>query len=481
LLEQADVVLHDALSHPALLDYCERAEIRDVGKRFGQRSPPQQFITDQLIELARAGKRVVRLKGGDPYLFARGAEEALSLVAAGIPFEVVPGLSSPVATAAYAGIPLTHRDLSSSVTFITGSDREGKQWSPGAWEKLATATDTICVLMGMRRIEEIVRAIVAGGRDPGCPCAVVQWGARPEQRVVTAPLRDIAARCRGEGVTNPAVIIIGSVVELRGELRFFDNQPLFGRRVLVPRASHQAGATARALRWRAAQPISFPVIEIAPPPDSAALARAARAAGEYDWIVFTSANGVERFFQALVAEGLDARALGRARVAAIGPKTAAELEPYGIKADLTAREFVGEALAAELVQRGSPGRVLLPRALVAREELPELLRARGFQVDVVAAYETRPVGSARSDELAGWLRAGGLDAILFTSTSTVTNLVATLGADAPALLASVTLASIGPITTGALERAGLCADVQAEVYTVEGLLDALEQHFRAAG
>jgi uroporphyrinogen III methyltransferase/synthase len=237
-LGQADVVLYDALSHPALLDACRAdAELRNVGKRGGSVSPSQAWITEQLIELARAGRCEVRLKGGDPMLFARGAEEAEDLAAAGIPFEIVPGLSSPVAAAAYAGIALTHRDLSSSVTFITGSDKAGVDWTPDAWRRIATATETLCVLMGMRRIDEITAALVSGGRPPETPAAVIQWGARPEQRVLVSTLGAIAADTRREGLSNPAVIVVGDVVSLREKIRWYDRKPLFGKRILVPRAA----------------------------------------------------------------------------------------------------------------------------------------------------------------------------------------------------------------------------------------------------
>ncbi|HEX3774993.1 MAG TPA: uroporphyrinogen-III C-methyltransferase, partial [Polyangiaceae bacterium] len=248
VLSHADAVLYDALAHPALLEACPNADKRNVGKRYGQESASQSAINAELIELAREGKQVVRLKGGDPLLFARGAEELAALREAGIEFEIVPAVSSPVAAAAFSGIPLTHRDLSSSVTFITGSDREGKEWSPESWLKLATATDTICILMGMRRIEQIMQAIIAGGRDPETPAAVVQWAGRPEQRVVAGTAADIAARARAERITNPAVIIVGEVVTLREQLRWFDSRPLFGKSLLVPRPLAQGAATAAAIR-----------------------------------------------------------------------------------------------------------------------------------------------------------------------------------------------------------------------------------------
>lgn len=473
-LSRADVVLHDALAHPALLEACKGAELRNVGKRYGEPSSKQDEINQQLIELARAGKRVVRLKGGDPFLFARGSEEALALARAGIPFEIVPGVSSPVAASAYAGIPLTHRALSSSVTFITGSDRAGKEWSPEAWRKLATATDTICVLMGMWRIEAITAAIIEGGRDPNTPAAVVQWGARPEQRVVTGPLSQIAELVRQAGLTNPAVILVGEVVGLREAVRWYDAWPLFGKRVLVPRAAEQAGATAEALRDRGAEPLVIPAIEIADPPDPNALSEAVERLASYDWVLCTSANGVSRLFAAIQQRGRDARAFGAARVGAIGPKTALAFERYGIKPDAVADEFVGEDLARVVLERGAR-RVLLVRALVAREALPEALRRAGVTVDVVPAYQTLP--GRTPERLREALSSGQVDAVLFTSSSTVDNVCSALGDEAQALLSRVTVASIGPITTKRLEARGITPAVTASVYTIEGLLDALAQHF----
>ncbi len=474
LLRAADVVLYDALAHPALLDECRSdALLRDVGKRYGQDSPSQDAINRELIEHALAGKRVVRLKGGDPFLFARGSEEAEALAAAGVVFEVVPGVTSPVAAAAYAGVSLTHRELSSSVTFITGSDRAGVEWSAEAWKKLATATDTICVLMGMRRIEQIAQAIIDGGRSPSTPALVVMWGTRPEQRVVSAPLERIAAKAREAGIKNPAVIVVGEVASLREKLRWFDARPLFGKRVLVPRPAKQASLTARAIRLRGAEPVVFPLIEIVDPPDPDALLSAASDTGSYDWVVFTSANGVERFFAALSSLGRDARAFGAAQIGVIGPKTAAALASRGIEADLIAEAYVGESLADALIERGAK-RVLVPRALEAREVLPAMLAARGIAVDVVAAYETKRLSSERASELVRLFESGGIDVALFTSSSTVTALTDALGARAVELLARVTVASIGPITSQALERAGVRVNVTAASYTVEGLLAALE-------
>ncbi|HEY2405830.1 MAG TPA: uroporphyrinogen-III C-methyltransferase [Polyangiaceae bacterium] len=471
VLRAADTVLYDALAHPALLDACPNAEMRDVGKRYAEESTSQRAINEELVALARQGKQVVRLKGGDPLMFARGAEEALALAEAGIPFEIVPGVSSPVATSAYSGISLTHRELSSSVTFITGSDRAGVEWSPESWQKLATATDTICVLMGMRRIEQIMQAIVAGGRDPNTPAAVIQWGARPEQRVVTATVATIAQRVRAENVTNPAVIVVGDVVKLRDKLRWYDNQPLFGKSLLVPRPAAQGRATAASIRARGARPVLLPAIQIRDPDDAAPLARAVNELTSYDWVLFTSANGVERFLAAVSRVGRDARAFGALKIAVIGPKTAAALKPFGLVPDVVAVQSVGEGLARAVLERGIAGRVLLPRALVARDELPRLLREAGVELDVVTAYQT--VHTETAQALRAAFEERRVDAALFTSSSTVTAVLDALGDAGTSLLSQVTIASIGPVTTSTLSELGIRVDVSAESSTIEGLLDAL--------
>ncbi len=477
VLSRADVVLYDALAHPALLEHCPAAELRNVGKRYGEDSAAQDAIIAQMIELAGQGKRVVRLKGGDPLMFARGAEEALALAEAGVKFEIVPGVSSPVAASAYAGISLTHRELSSSVTFITGSDRAGQDWSPESWKKLATATDTICVLMGMRRIKEITQAIIDGGRAPSTPAAVIHWGARPEQRVVTAALDQIAAAAAEAGLKNPSIIVVGEVVTLRDKLSWYDSRPLSGKRVVIPRAVEQARDTAAALRERGAQPVILPMIEIAPAPDAARLSRAAAEMLRYDWVLFTSANAVELLRLELTRVGADARAFGAAKVGVVGPKTADALLRLGIKADVVAQEFVGEGLAQAVLAAGVPRRVLLLRAAAARDVLPDALRAQGSEVDVVVAYENKPLKSSGA-ELSQRIEAATADAILFTSSSTVSSTLDALGPNGCDLLSRIALCSIGPVTTRALESVGLTPTLQASVYTVEGLLDALEAHYQ---
>ncbi len=478
VLSRADAVLYDALAHPALLEACPNADKRNVGKRYGQDSALQGMINAELIALARAGKCVVRLKGGDPLLFARGAEELQALHEANIPFEIVPGVPSALAASAYAGIPLTHRDLSSSVTFITGSDREGKEWSPESWLKLATATDTICIFMGMRRIEDIMRAIVQGGRSAETPAAVVQWAARAEQRVVSGTVTTIAALARAENISNPAVIVVGEVVPLRAELRWFDNRPLFGKTLLVPRPAEQGRATAAAIRARGASARLLPAIEIREPADAQPLARAIAELASFEWVLFTSANGVTRFTAALTRAGLDARAFGTAKIGAIGPKTAAALAGFGLRADVIADEFIGEGLARAVLAQGVPKRVLLARALVARDALPELLRQAGSQVSVVPVYET--VSADCGEALRAHFEKREIDVALFTSSSTVNAVVDTLGARAAELLSQVTVASIGPITSQTLKERGMRVDIEATQFTIDGLLDALERFFTPA-
>jgi uroporphyrinogen III methyltransferase/synthase len=470
-----DVVLYDALAHPALLSYLRPGAAAEfVGKRGGEESEPQESITRRLLELAREGKIVGRLKGGDPLLFARGAEEAQALAEQGVPFEIVPGIPSPVAVAAYAGIPLTHRDLASSVLFLTGTPRAGAGPDGHDWRRLATRAGTICVLMGMRRLREIADSLIENGRPPETPTAVVQWGARPEQRTVVAPLRDIADRVEQERIGSPALVIIGPVVALREQLRWFDNRPLFGKRVLVTRAREQASVLSRRLREEGAAPVEVPTITLHPSPDPERLARAAREVRSYDWLALTSPNGVARFFEALDAQDLDARALGDVRVAAVGPGTAAALRERGIKADLVPKEFHGEALAEALLAASQGPRVLLPRALVARDVFPERIRAAGGEVDVVAAYETRAPGEETRGRLRELFRERAIDLVTLTSSSTVTNLLDLLGDEGPALLEGVTLASIGPITTATAEKAGLQVAITAASSTLEGLLEAMK-------
>jgi uroporphyrinogen III methyltransferase/synthase len=483
-LALADVVLYDALVHPALLAYAEGAELRNVGKRYGEESYSQEAINAELVKLAGEGRVVVRLKGGDPMLFARGAEEVEALARAKIPFEIIPGVPSPSGAAAYAGVSLTHRDLSSSVAFITGTESPGKERTAHDWSKLATATQTLCVIMGMKRLGEITEALIAHGRSPATPAVVVQWGTWPRQRVLEATVADVAARAAEANIANPSVVVIGEVGRLRDTMRWFDRLPLFGKRIVVTRPEHQAEETANEIRDRGAEPVLAPAISIHPPPDPGAVVRALSVLDSYDVVAFTSANGVARTLDGLAAARRDARAFGSALVAAIGPGTEAELARRGIVADIVAREFRGEGLAASILEAlrsrpetGAKRRVLLLRALVAREALPDALRAAGVEVDVIAVYETKPAAPGAIAKLRTDLAAGAIDVVTFTSSSTVTELCRALGPDAAELLGYAVVAVIGPVTAETAKGLGVRVDVSAEPFTIAGLLDALERHY----
>lgn len=488
LLRRCDVVLYDALAHPALLDHCrEDAEIRYVGKRGGADSISQLDINRELVALGAAGKIVGRLKGGDPLLFARGAEEALCLAEAGVPFEIVPGVSSPVAVAAYAGIPLTHRDHASSVLFLTGTAHPGMGPDGHDWQRLATRAGTICVLMGMARLAEIAETLIAYGRPSSTPTAVVEWGSRPRQRTVVAPLGEIAGAVLAAKIGSPAVIVIGSVVGLRDKLAWFERRPLFGRRIVLTRARDQVKDLADTLRELGADVLSFPTIAIHPPSDPAPLRSAIGDLRAYDYVAFTSPNGVTATFAELARQHLDARSFGAAKIAAIGPGTERALSAFAMQADVVASEFRGEGLAAAILddhaksgRRDGP-RVLLPRARVARDALPRAIRDAGGVCAVVEAYETRAPEPSRAADLRERLLAGEIDALTVTSSSTVEHLVRALGDDAPSVLARTRLISIGPVTTETAEKLGLPVARTAARFCAEGLVEALLDELSAKG
>ena len=462
LLRRADVVVYDRLSVESLLELAPAgAERISVGKAPGRVTMPQEDINALLVELGDRYDTVVRLKGGDPFVFARGGEEAAALVAAGVPFEVVPGITSAIAVPAYAGIPVTLRHSSTSFTVVTGhEDPAAGDEGTVDWGAVARVGGTIVILMGVARIGRIAEALITGGLDPSTPVAAVRWGTRPEQETVRATLGTIGA----QPLATPSVIVIGEVAA--EDLSWFERRPLFGRRVVVTRTRSQASALSRSLRDAGADPIEAPVIEIADPTDGRAGLRTAVARlGTYDWVVVTSPNGAVRLHDALEDAGLDARAFGAARVAAIGPATAAGLAAFGVRADLVPERFVAEALLDTMASTGSRGRVLLARAEVARDVLPDGLRERGWTVDVVDAYRTVP--AAVTDEQRAAIAAA--DVITFTSSSTVDCFIDAMGTAAvPAVVAC-----IGPITAATARAHGLTVDVEAEVHTVDGLVAAL--------
>lgn len=467
LLGRADVVVHDRLAEAQLLELAPAgAERIDVGKQPG-RPVAQEYVNDLLVDRGRAGLEVVRLKGGDPFVFGRGGEEALALLAAGVSFEVVPGVTSAVAVPAYAGVPLTHRGLSTSFTVVTGHGRprQGDDADGGpSWEALAAAGGTIVVLMGVSERAKYAARLQNGGLPGTTPVVCVHWGTRPRQRSVRTTL----AQLPGVALEPPATIVIGEVAGL--DLSWFECRPLFGRRVIVTRSREQGPFLVRALGGRGAEAVELPLIAIAGPADGgAALRAAAGRLSSYQWVVFTSANAVER----LVALVPDARAFGPARIAAIGTGTTAALTTARLVADLVPERFVAESLLESFPPPATPGaRLLLPRAAAARDVLPDGLRAAGYEVDVVEAYRTERVQPTP----AALAAAAGADAVAFTSSSTVTGYLEVAGPDA---LPPV-VACIGPITAATAREHGLEVSVVAGVHTVEGLVDALEQFFGRA-
>ena len=473
-LEAADVVVHDRLVDQRLVARASRdAEVIDVGKVPGEGGERQAEINALLVHRARAGKSVVRLKGGDPFVFGRGGEEAEALAEAGVPFEVVPGVTSAIAAPAYAGIPLTRRGTVSSFTVVTGSETSDK--NAVAWDALARAGGTLVVLMGWESLPAIADTLTREGLPATTPVALVQWGTEPYQRTVVGTLSDIAEKASQAGLSPPVVAVIGEVVGLRKKLQWFDHRPLFGVRVLVTRSRTQAGALSELLSQEGAQPLEVPTIEIQPLDDYTELDDALGELPDYDWVVFPSANAVEVVFDRLAGLGRDARAFHSARVAAIGSATADSLRTRGIVADFVPEEFVSESVADGLSHRIASGqRVLLPQADIGRQALAEGLAAHGADVHKVTAYRTvTPQDSAA--RLATLLEEG-VDVATFTSSSTVRNLAALLEGDLKGL-AQVKIACIGPVTAAAARDAGLEVDIMATEYTVAGLVEALKAHF----
>jgi len=478
----ADVVVYDYLAAPALLRHARpEAELIYVGKKGGDHTLPQDEINRLLVAKAAGDNVVTRLKGGDPFVFGRGGEEAEALVDAGIPFEIVPGVTSAVAAPAYAGIPLSHRRLTSTIAFVTGHEEPGKESSGIDWSALATGIGTLVFFMGVKNLPTIVSELVSRGRAPETPVALVRWGTTPEQATVSGTLADIVARVQAAGLKAPAIIVVGEVVGLRERLRWFEDRPLFGRRIVVTRSREQASDLVRALSDLGADCLECPTIRVAPPDDPGPLDRAIDRLHDYDWIVFTSVNGVAGFFERLFARGRDVRALGHLRTAAIGPVTAERLKSFGLRSDLVPETFQAEAVVAAFARQELDGRrVLLPRAQEARAVLPEQLSAMGATVHEVAVYRTVPA-DPDAGALADRLAERPADLLTFTSSSTVTNFKALLPADIFEQVRRVPAACIGPITADTARALGFDVRVVAESYTIPGLCKAILTHCAGGG
>ena len=485
ILEKADVVVYDYLANDTLLGYARPdAERIYVGKVAGNHALPQDGINKLIIEKAKEGKIVARLKGGDPYIFGRGGEEAEELLDAGVPFEEVPGISSTIAGPAYAGIPLTHRSFSSSVTLITGHENPDKPGSVHNWKALAASANTLVFVMGMKNLPDIARNLIEAGLSPDTPAALVHWGTTAKHRSLAATLGTLHEEGVRQGFTNPSVIIVGKVVTLRDRLNWFEQKPLLGRSVVVTRAREQASGLAAQLADLGAEVIQFPTIDIKPLEDYSSVDAAVRNLGAYDWLIFTSANGVKCFWERLEAQVRDARALYGLQVAAIGPATAQAVRTHGIAPDFVPEAYIAESVAEGLIGLGMDGKkVLLPRAREAREVLPEELRKAGAQVDVLPVYETVPAAAHR-DEVLQRLEAGTLDAVTFGSSSTVDNFFAQIPADTIRNQPEekrVKFASIGPVTTKTLAKYGFVCDIQPEDFTIPALVKALTAHYEKQG
>ena len=471
---EADVIVYDHLVDEALLTYA-RPEARRlyVGKRSGKHTLPQARINELLVAEARQGNTVVRLKGGDPFIFGRGGEEAEVLADAGITFEIVPGVTAAIAVPAYAGIPLTHRAHTATVAFVTGHEDPTKEASDIDWAKLA-GMGTLVFFMGVKNLPQLTAELLRHGRAPDAPAALVRWGTTGQQETLTAPLGEIAARAQAMKFQPPAVLVVGTVVQLRERLAWFERKPLFGKGILVTRSAAQAGKLAELLAGEGARPVLFPTIAVAPPTQWQELDEALARLQEYAWLIFTSANGVRFFFQRLAELGMDTDRLRGVRIATIGPATATAVTAMGLQVALMPAEFVSESVVRTFASRDLAGqRVLLARAAEARDVIPAGLATLGAQVDTVAVYRT--VGTGRTqEELEATLREGKVEVITFTSPSTLAHYLETSGGTVPA---AVKIACIGPVTAAAARRAGLPVHIVPEQYTVAGLVAAISRYF----
>jgi len=478
-LKQAEVVIYDFLASPKLLKYAkESAETIYVGKKGGDHTLPQDKINQLIAAKAKEGHTVVRLKGGDPFIFGRGGEEAEVLAQSGIPFEIVPGVTSAIAAPAYAGIPLTHRKYNTSVAFITGHEDPTKDQSTIDWSKLATSVGTLVILMGVKNLSNITQELITAGRDPKTPVACVRWGTTSQQVTVTGTLDTIAADVQAAGLKPPAIIVVGEVAKLRDTLNWFEKRPLLGKTVVVTRASAQASDLVDQLSSLGAECLECPTIKVVPPGDWSPLDTAIDSLDTYDWLVFTSVNGVSFFFERLFERGKDVRAIKDLHTAAIGPVTAKRLGDFGLKSDIIPETYQAESVVEAFAKEPMEGRrVLLPRAKEARSVLPVELRKMGAVVDEIVAYETEQARE-NVDVLLKRLEEGSIDLLTFTSSSTVKNFKALLPTEKFAnLIEGVTVASIGPITSDTAGKLGFKVDITAKNFTIPGLCEAILQHY----
>ena len=484
-LKNSDVVVYDFHLNAQVLNYIDHnAEFIYAGKRGGHHTMTQDEINRTLVERAKQGKTICRLKGGDPFVFGRGGEEAEALAEEGIEFEIVPGVSSSIAAPAYAGIPLTHRHLSSSFAVVPGYEDPTKKESVIDWSKLATGVGTIVFLMAVKNLDLIVRKLIEHGRPPDTPVAVIRWGTRPNQTTLVGTLNTIAALVKEKDIRPPAVTVVGEVVRLRDSLQWYEKKTLFGHRILVTREQSEGFEPLAEL---GAEIISFPTIEVVPPADYKDLDKSIDAIEQYTWIIFTSRNGVKYFFQRMFGKERDIRDMKGIKICAIGTKTAQEVKKFGIQVDLIPEEFRAEGLIKAISSQRSAVsekrriseklslkgmRFLLPRAEVAREIFPDKVRELGGKIDVPVAYRTvKP--ESHGKRLRRFLKEGRISIATFTSAATFNNLQEIMGKDVDQLLKGVTIAVIGPVTAKAVQKAGLKVHIMPEEATIEAMVEAI--------
>lgn len=475
LLEKGQVVIYDRLVGEEILSYASpAAELIYVGKESGRHALSQDEINALLVQKAREGKRVVRLKGGDPFLFGRGGEEALYIREQGLDYEVVPGISSAIAVPAYAGIPVTHRDATSSLAIITGHEKPGKKNSSINWKGISTGIGTLVFLMGVENLDYISSRLMENGRAADTPVALIRWGTLPEQEVLTGTLDNIVQRVKEVNFQPPAVIVVGEVVDLRDKLSWLEKKPLWGKRIVVTRSRAQASVLVQKIRELGGTPLEFPTIQIKKAVDLQALNQALKEIKQYHWIIFTSVNAVEIFFEQMNLNQIDVREMQGVNIAAIGPATAAKLEARGLRVKAMPEEYRAEGVLDALKGLAVKGqRVLLPRAQGARSILPETLGEWGLKVDEIQLYQAA-LSSGNNPLLAEEIKSGQIDYLTFTSSSTVSNFIEMMGKDIP-INSPVKVACIGPITADKAREMGFSVDVVAGQYTIDGLLEAIIQ------
>lgn len=471
ILESAEVLIYDKLANEKILNFAPKScEKIFVGKSAGNHTLSQEEINKLLVEKSAGKNFVVRLKGGDPFVFGRGGEEGIFLRENKISFEIIPGVTSAISVPAYAGIPVTHRGIATSFAVVTGHEDPRKNESSINWEKISTAADTLIFLMGMANLSEIISKLIENGRDKKTPAAIIQNGTKFSQKVLVTTLENAAADVKKNNLKPPAIFVVGEVVNLREKLKWFDEKILFGKKILVTRARNQASKLAEKLENLGAEVLEFPTIKISSPSDNFESAdNAIKNLKVFDWIIFTSANGVEKFFERLKFFKLDARIFSNAKVAAIGSATAEKLSDFGIIADLIPKEFYAESLIDSLKNSVDGKNILIARAEVAREILPKELENFGAKVTIAKVYKTVP-----ENENSAEIFKNKTDLITFTSSSTVENFVAAVGEES---LKNFKTAAIGPITAETLKKFGVNPDIVAEKFTVDGLVDAIKKFY----